>query len=138
MSATVLSMSMSLDRFIAGPKREAGATAGDGGHRLQGWPALLAWTKRAGYSTDPRRGPEPTWGRRRPRSKPQSVQVTTDTFETRPGYAQAAVSKEPGKGGLDLAPGLRPKPRSSSSTRTTPETEAGEPGPTGFYVVVYG
>ena len=37
MSATVLSMSMSLDGFIAGPNEGPGNGLGDGGHRLHEW-----------------------------------------------------------------------------------------------------
>src|SRR5829696_9250556 len=37
MSATVLSMSMSLDGFIAGPNAGPGNGLGDGGHRLHEW-----------------------------------------------------------------------------------------------------
>ena len=37
MSATVLSMSMSLDGFIAGPNAGPGNGLGDGGHRLHDW-----------------------------------------------------------------------------------------------------
>ena len=37
MSATVLSMSMSLDGFVAGPNEGPGNGLGDGGHRLHEW-----------------------------------------------------------------------------------------------------
>ena len=37
MAATVLSMSTSLDRFIAGPNERPGNGLGDGGHCLHAW-----------------------------------------------------------------------------------------------------